>query len=484
MYKDQTRSWIKHFDFMVLDVLCMQLCFILSYWAYVDFSSPYELDSYQFQAVLLFVCQLIIMLFSNSYQGILRRNRTEEVLAVLRYASAIFLLALVYLFALHQSIIASRMQMGLTYVFFLILGFGVRELNKLRIQKTGKGQKKSLVLITSADLAPKMVKRLTTGKGYLDYFISSIILLDGEPTQELIDSGIPIDRLSKEAIDEMSHNWVDEVFILQPENVPLPPRLMDDMIEMGMVVNYSSAAMSEERWPITEMRKIGDYRVITSGIQMASVGQVAIKRIMDFIGGIVGSLITLVMFVFIAPIIKIKSPGPVFFVQKRVGRNGKVFNMYKFRSMHVDAEERKKDLMDQNAVEDGMMFKIKNDPRIIDGDKKRRNGKPGGFGHFIRRTSIDEFPQFFNVLKGEMSMVGTRPPTLDEWEKYDLGHRARMSVKPGITGLWQVSGRSKITDFHKVVRLDREYIEHWSLALDLKILLRTVVVVVRGRGAL
>ena len=150
--------------------------------------------------------------------------------------------------------------------------------------------------------------------------------------------------------------------------------------------------------------------------------------------------------------------GPIFFAQERIGRNGRKFKMYKFRSMYMDAEERKKELMAQNKVSDGMMFKMDFDPRII-GNKILPDGtKKTGIGQFIRKTSIDELPQFWNILKGDMSLVGTRPPTLDEWEKYEPHHRARMSFRPGLTGLWQVSGRSNITDFEEVVRLDTQYI--------------------------
>ena len=167
----------------------------------------------------------------------------------------------------------------------------------------------------------------------------------------------------------------------------------------------------------------------------------------------------------------------------RVGKGGRVFTMLKFRSMYKDAEERKAALMAENKIQDGMMFKMDDDPRIIGSERKDKNGKPRGIGNFIRNTSLDEFPQFWNVLKGDMSLVGTRPPTLDEWNKYDIHHRVRMSIKPGITGLWQVSGRSDITDFEEVVRLDKEYIENWSFALDLKILLKTVAVVLGRKGA-
>ena len=144
--------------------------------------------------------------------------------------------------------------------------------------------------------------------------------------------------------------------------------------------------------------------------------------------------------------------------------------------MYMDAEERKKELMSQNRVQGGMMFKIENDPRIIGGAK--------GIGNFIRKYSIDEFPQFWNVLKGDMSLVGTRPPTVDEWEKYDLHHRARLSIKPGITGRWQVSGRSEITDFEEVVQLDRDYITDWSIGLDIRTLFKTVWVVFDKKGSM
>ena len=195
-------------------------------------------------------------------------------------------------------------------------------------------------------------------------------------------------------------------------------------------------------------------------------------------------MITGILFLFLAPAIFITSPGPIFFTQERVGRNGKRFRIYKFRSMYMDAEERKKELLKLNQHGDGLMFKMEADPRII-GCKILPDGRvKKGLGNFIRDWSLDEFPQFFNVLKGDMSLVGTRPPTLDEWERYEPHHRARLAVRPGITGLWQVSGRSKITDFEEVVRLDTKYIVDWSMALDLKILLKTVKVVIFRDGAM
>jgi lipopolysaccharide/colanic/teichoic acid biosynthesis glycosyltransferase len=152
--------------------------------------------------------------------------------------------------------------------------------------------------------------------------------------------------------------------------------------------------------------------------------------------------------------------------------------------MYMDAEERKKELMNENRVKDGMMFKLDFDPRIIGNEILPDGTKKTGIGEFIRKTSIDEFPQFFNVLGGSMSTVGTRPPTVDEYEKYHFHHRARMSVKPGVTGMWQVNGRSEITDFEEVVKLDTSYIVNWSLLLDLKILFKTIKVLFTHKGAM
>lgn len=161
---------------------------------------------------------------------------------------------------------------------------------------------------------------------------------------------------------------------------------------------------------------------------------------------------------------------PAIFVQKRVGKNCRIFNFYKFRSMYIDAEKRKKELMAQNQMQGGM-FKMDNDPRIIP------------IGQFIRKTNLDELPQFYNVLVGDMSLVGTRPPIVDEFEKYTPSQKRRLSFKPGITGLWQVSGRSNITDFDEVVKLDVEYIDNWSIWSDIKILLKTIVVVFKKEGS-
>ena len=220
------------------------------------------------------------------------------------------------------------------------------------------------------------------------------------------------------------------------------------------------------------MRKLGylgSIPVITFANRIYSWKSLFVKRCIDIVGAIVGLVFMTIAMIFVAPAIKIESKGPLFFKQKRVGKNGRYFYIYKFRSMYIDAEERKKELMAQNEM-NGLMFKMKDDPRITK------------VGKFIRKTSIDELPQFINVLKGDMSLVGTRPPTVGEFKQYKGHHKRRLSMKPGITGMWQAYGRNSVMDFDEVVKMDLEYIDNWSILLDIKILFKTVATVFTNHG--
>ena len=216
---------------------------------------------------------------------------------------------------------------------------------------------------------------------------------------------------------------------------------------------------------------IGTYPVITYHSVSLDRLQLFVKSVIDIIGAAVGLVLLSPVMIATAIAIKLDSPGPVLFKQERAGAHGTVFKILKFRSMHIDAEERKKELLEMNKIKDGLMFKIDKDPRVTK------------VGAFIRKTSIDELPQLINVLKRDMSLVGTRPPTMDEVKKYNPGHWRRISIQPGITGMWQVCGRSEILDFADVVKLDEKYIDEWSLLLDFKLMLRTVKAVFSTRGA-
>lgn len=253
--------------------------------------------------------------------------------------------------------------------------------------------------------------------------------------------------------------------------------IIGTLLEIGTVIHIGLDSWGKDL-PNSYVERYAGYNLLTTSVSTAGVLHLMVKRIVDIFAGIVGCIMTGILFIFIAPLIYKASPGPIFYSQERVGKNGRHFKIYKFRSMYMDADERKKELMAQNQMQ-GNMFKMENDPRIIGSEK----GPGKGIGNFIRKCSIDEFPQFFNILKGEMSLVGTRPPTVDEVEQYDLHHMIRLSMKPGLTGMWQVSGRSNIKDFEEVVKLDAYYIRNWSLKLDLKIILKTFVAVFKSDGA-
>lgn len=509
MNRKDYNGWLKHGDFILLDLLCMQLSIAIAFWVVHGFGNPYARTDYQYQTMVLIISQIVVIIFFDPYSGVLRRSKLEELFEVLKYMSLTMVIALVYLFMVKHSAIASRLQYGLTSVIFVVISFAARQGNKKRISihNSNIRNRRSIVLVTSRGLVDDALKKLDTGSIWQDYFISGIILMDKADNSSSLPDGIqtddenggnatigsagsiggdkpiPVMTLGDRAVQDLIHGWVDEVFILQPDNMEFPRQLLDDLMRMGIQVSYTMAALSESGWSATEISTIGPYKVLTNSVKFISAGQLALKRLMDIVGGVIGCVITGILFIFIAPAIYIQSPGPIFFTQERVGQNGKPFRIHKFRSMYLDAEERKASLMSENKMSDDMMFKMDDDPRIIGSERKNRKGKPAGIGNFIRNTSIDEFPQFFDVLRGRMSLVGWRPCTISEWEKYDMEHRIRASMKPGLTGMWQVSGRSEITDFNEVVRLDREYIENWHIGLDIRILFKTVVAVLRRRGA-
>lgn len=245
--------------------------------------------------------------------------------------------------------------------------------------------------------------------------------------------------------------------------------LIEAFSEMGIdsLITIDSFAIETLE---TKLEDFGTTNVIRLSPRLFTDGELLLKRLMDIAGALVGCFICILFGIIVAPLIFLEDPGPIIFKQKRVGRNGKYFYIYKFRSMYQDAEAKLQTLKDQNEMQ-GFMFKMKNDPRITK------------VGKFLRKTSIDELPQFFNVLEGSMSLIGTRPPTVNEYQQYSAHHKRRISIKPGITGLWQVSGRSEITDFEEIVRLDCFYIDHWSITGDIKILLKTFAAVFTGKGS-
>ena len=471
MYKKENNSWLKHIDFVILDILCLQLAFILAYEIRVAKGIPYLNPLYENMAFVLVIFQLLVSFFGESFSGVLRRGFLIEMKCMIEHEICVMLLAVLYLFISQQGVMYSRGAFTImcTLYFFIAYAARIGWKKVIRSRKFAEGEKRSILIITTDAKAANVVKALR-GDSYGTYHLAGVALLDKNKTGSMIQS-VPVVAGADDVTAYIHKNWVDEVFFALPEHVDIPKKIMKDCNRMGVVTHVQLAALNElGKNQVVE--EIAGYMVLSSSINIVSSWQLLVKRLMDIAGGLVGCIFTGIIYIFIAPIMKVKSPGPVFFSQVRMGKNGKPFKIYKFRSMYMDAEERKKELMEKNNIKDGLMFKMDDDPRIIK-----------EIGHFIRKTSLDEFPQFWNILKGDMSLVGTRPPTMDEWDKYELHHRRRLAIKPGLTGMWQVSGRSEITDFEEVVELDTKYIEQWSIGLDIKILFKTVTVVFTGSGA-
>ena len=411
-------------------------------------------------------------------QGVLKRGYYKELAVTVNHTVLAELFAVLYLFSMQDGDDYSRIALYLMAPVYVVITYTVRLLWKNYLKKKMiDGGERSLLIVTLSDIAEKVVFNIKD-HNYEIFHIAGLAITDKDMTGEKI-AGIPVVATEKSAVDYVCKEWVDEVFIYLSKDYPLSQALMDEFAETGVTVHLNLARIASVPGRKQLVEKVGNYTVLTTSMNYMTPKQAFMKRTLDIVGGLVGCIVTGILFIFIAPAIYIQSPGPIFFSQPRVGKNGKIFKMYKFRSMYMDAEERKKELMERNEMQ-GLMFKIAADPRIIGSGP---DGTKHGLGWFIRKTSLDEFPQFWNVLKGDMSLVGTRPPTEDEWQQYEPSHRARLAVKPGLTGIWQVSGRSDITDFEEVVKLDMKYVKNWNIGMDIRILLKTVGVVLTGSGS-
>ncbi len=481
MYRERVPSWLKRFDFLLFDIFALEISFVISYMIRCGFISEdyYMPELYINTAMALVIISVIESIFFQNYDQILKRNEYNEFKSSFKRATYITVMLIVYLYLIRKSSCYSRTIYVITWELTIIFTFTFRQLWKRVVKSVIKGDDKTLskfIVVTNYERALNIIKSVSGSDSVFQ--VAGIVIVDKEMTGDKIGH-VDVVASGTDIEDYLCRNWVDEVFVcLDDNNKNLEEKIIEDCIIMGITVHrYLASDLKITSSGVKFVSSIGDYSVLSYSMKILTFRQIVLKRCMDIVGGLVGMIITIIIGIFIAPVIFIKSPGPVIFKQWRIGRNGKKFQIYKFRSMYLDAEERKAELMAKNKIKDGMMFKLENDPRIIGGE----NGK--GIGNFIRNTSLDEFPQFLNVLKGDMSLVGTRPPTMDEWEKYKLHHRKRMAIKPGLTGLWQVSGRSDITDFEEVVKLDTEYINNCSISYDILIILKTIKVVLFRKGS-
>ena len=498
MYKRTSKGWLKHLDFILFDELSLQVAFILGYFLRQHVFPPYANNTYLSIGIILAIFDLLVAVMMDSMHNVVKRGYWKEFICTVKHCTMVFLLINLWMFSLKNADAYSRIVLYLTYLFHIAIGYGTRLLWKFHIQHRGvlESGKTAMLAVLDVENAVGMVERLISMP--LDgYHLVGVVISDADPKTsgeffsalptdvdgKYTINNIPIVCSFKEAPHYIVRNWVDSVYISCRGDRPEIREFMSKCSEMAVTIHYHVPSIGRNGSK-QFVEKVGGSTVVTSSVNYATPMQLILKRGMDIFGGLVGSMFALIIMMIIGPKIKKASPGPIMYRSERIGQNGKRFKMNKIRSMYLDADARKASLMAQNRVKDGLMFKLDFDPRIIGNEELPDGTRKTGIGEFVRKTSLDEFPQFFNVLKGEMSLVGTRPPTPDEWEKYEFHHRARLSTKPGITGMWQVSGRSEITDFEEVVKLDTAYIQNWSPGLDLRILLKTVVNVFTRKGAM
>lgn len=490
MYRQRTTGWLKHLDFILLDLFALQMSFLLACKIRHGWESPGLPWEYWGVNLTLICADLLVLFFSESLRDILRRGYWKELVQCAKSAGVVTLFSAFYLFSVQAGIVYSRMVCILTGGLYFLLNYLLRIVWKRFLQDRGNLRLQNAMLVAAGSRTMEAILKNLRDNQHGLPTIAGLVLLD-EETGKLPEQigGIPV-VASRDTLEAyICRNWVDELLVVQDMEESfgrrkLLQKLLDRIAASGVAVQR----VVDFRRDAAEFQEIvehvGGYTVVTSVVRSVTFRQAFFKRTMDILGGLAGCVLAGIVLIVVGPMIYLQSPGPIIFKQQRIGRNGKLFTMYKLRSMVLDAEQRKQELRQYNRVADGMMFKLDFDPRIIGARQLPDGTIKKGIGNYIRDWSLDEVPQFWNVLKGDMSLVGTRPPTLDEWNQYALYHRARMAFRPGITGMWQVSGRSNITDFEEVVKLDLQYINEWTPGLDFRILLKTVQAVLKKSGSM
>lgn len=466
---------IGNFGYQIINVGAICLSYVFAYLArYGNLNNFDRLTNSWFYLFFAVVFYFLANIWGQHEAQFMTRSRAEEICYIIRYNCYLGFLLASILFITKNGANVSRILMGLVLVYNCLLMYLFRmTFKKYLLRHYQKPEnKKKLLLIVNQENRDSVLENLEVK--LLDYKVHKCLVMttkqEAGAEPNVTNIHICVNDFD-DVLQFVRQEVIDTAFISLPEYGKTELSDIVGKLEMmGITVHLAIDSFGISK----QEKSVGDfsgYHVLTYVPRVFNDLELLLKRGMDIAGGAVGILITVILGIFVAPAIYLESPGPVVFKQTRIGTNGRRFHIFKFRSMYPDAEERLKDLMTDNEMSDHLMFKMKDDPRITK------------VGRFIRETSIDEFPQFFNVLRGEMSLVGTRPPTVKEFLHYEERHKRRLSLKPGITGLWQVSGRSGITEFEEVVKLDLHYIDNWSLWLDIRIICRTLVVVLFRRGA-
>lgn len=473
MYKKAFKTWFRHLDFILLDELCLVVSLVLadriSAYSASAFSPP---DAPKLLLMMVFV-NLAVSTAFDSLDGVMSRGYLVEFRATLRHTLVVVVTVSVTLLARVEHYCYPQSIGLFSMAFYTFSTYFTRVLWKKVVPHMSRhnGPQKELLVVVEERHAPEIIRQMRR-YSYGRYHLAGLILIDRDAAGTLLQ-GVPVVANLSEASDFICRSWVDDILFFRTSHDDRTQELLEACREMALTVHFyiSLQGVQESKQAI---EYIAGYEVLTANINMMSGLDAMEKRALDIVAGLVGTLLTGLILLVVGPIIYLQSPGPLIFKQTRVGQNGRVFTIYKIRSMYMDAEERKQEYAALNSHGDGVMFKIDFDPRVI-GNRVLPDGRQvRGIGDFIRRTSLDEFPQFWNLLRSDMSIVGTRPPTLDEWNQYHLRHRARMAIKPGLTGLWQINEHKDELSLDDVVRLDTEYIANWSMGMDFRIILKTV----------
>lgn len=469
----RTKERIQHFIVFFVDLICMLGAFYISGYAWLSGIRGWSLqattEALGSNVLTVLVAGVITCLFYSGTDQITNRGYFEEFKAIFKKNIVLASLIAVYEILKRDGYVFQRSVFVFTVLFSgVLMMLGHFFIKKSLIKRSERNSALRMLVITTRQRAEQNVTRINT-TGDWQRRIDGFVITDQDMVGQEID-GIPVLANSHTFVTYMKNEVVDEVYldINYTTREVLKPYVME-LEDMGITVHIKLELLDSYKDFDTSLGHVGNIPVVTFAHRFYDYKALTVKRAFDIAGSLVGMLIMLIAMIFVAPAIKLESPGPLFFKQKRVGKNGRYFYVYKFRSMYMDAEERKKELMAQNEM-NGLMFKMTDDPRITK------------VGKFIRKTSIDELPQFINVFLGDMSLVGTRPPTVAEFKQYEGHHKRRLSMKPGITGMWQAYGRNSVLDFEEIVKMDLDYIDHWSLAMDLKILFKTVQTVLTVGG--
>ena len=488
MYKRAVEGWAKHWDFVLLDVICLQIAFIIGYSTRYGFHRfVYAHEGYPQIGLLLTLFALTAAAVFNTMHSVLRRSLKKEIRGTLAQCLAVFAAVIIFLFSKKDSEYFSRVVMYTTLGIYTVLSFTVRMLYKRFLLKHKLfGRKREILLVAPDRETAEKTIALFESRPEESIHVCGVVLpansefriqnsdhfasQNGETAGKDEVSGVPVVADTETAADYICANWIDEVYVAGSENAAPPAALLAHCAEMGVTVHQellgAGGVQGQQR-----VEKIAKRLVLTSSIRMAKPWQLLVKRAVDILAGLLLSVPAVIAIVILTPLIKSRSNGPVLLKQERIGQNGRKFKMLSIRTMYMDAERRMRDW--RKRYPDAKVT-LANDPRII-GNRTLKNGtQRNGIGLTVRKLSLDVLPQAFNVLAGQMSLVGTRAPSVEEWEKYQYHHRVRLACKPGITGLWQASGRSRSMSFEEATKIDTAYIARWSLGMDAGILFRTI----------